>query len=87
VKPYRASEFKFHDQVGMVGLALSRIAWKQFRASRTYNLMVLFQRHPGWQQPATRRNLRFRRFVTADGLIHSAGKTPLKFAVPKREHE
>ena len=34
-------------------------------ASLTYNLIVLFERHLGWQQKVTLRNLRFWLFVTA----------------------
>ena len=75
------------------GLALLTLCLAQFRASEaalslaslTYNLTVLFQRHLGWQQKVTPRNQRFWLFVTAGGLSHPAGKTPLKLAVPKRE--
>jgi hypothetical protein len=75
------------------GFALPTLCLKQFwateaalsLASLTYNLMVLFQRHLGWQQKVTLRNLRFWLFVTAGVLSHPAGKTTLKLAVPQRE--
>ena len=51
-------------------------------ASLTYNLVVLFERHLGWQQKVTLRNLRFWLFVTAGVLSHPAGQTTLKLAVP-----
>jgi hypothetical protein len=54
-------------------------------ASLTYNLIVLFERHLGWQQKVTLRNLRFWLFVTAGVLSHPAGKPTLKLAVPERE--
>ena len=75
------------------GFALPTLCLEQFWASEaalslaslTYNLTVLFQRHLGWQQKVTLRNLRFRLFVTAGGLSHPAGKTTVKPDVPKRE--
>ena len=56
-------------------------------ASLTYNLTVLFERHLGWQQKVTLRNLRFWLFVTAGVLSHPAGKTTIKLAVPERERD
>ena len=53
----------------------------------TYNLIVLFERHLGWQQKVTLRNLRFWLFVTAGVLSHPAGKTTIKLAVPERERD
>jgi hypothetical protein len=75
------------------GFALPTLCLEQFwateaalsLASLTYNLTVLFQRHLGWQQKVTLRNLRFWLFVTAGVLSHPAGKTTVKLAVPKRE--
>jgi len=75
------------------GFALPTLCLEQFWASEaalsldslTYNLTVLFQRHLGWQQKVTLRNLRFWLFVTAGVLSHPAGKTTVKLAVPKRE--
>ena len=54
-------------------------------ACLTYNLIVLFERHLGWQHKVTLRNLRFWLFVTAGVLSHPAGKTTIKLAVPERE--
>jgi len=56
-------------------------------ASLTYNLIVLFERHLGWQQKVTLRNLRFWLFVTAGVLSHPAGKTTIKLAVPTQERD
>ena len=54
-------------------------------ASLTYNLIVLFERHLGWQQKVTIQSLRFWLFVTAGVLSHPGGKTTVKLAVPPRE--
>ena len=75
------------------GFALPTLCLEQFWASEaalslaslTYNLMVLFERHLGWQHKVTLRNLRFWLFVTAGVLSHPAGKTTIKLAVPHRE--
>ncbi len=56
-------------------------------ASLTCNLILLFERHLGWQQKVTRRNRRFWLFVTAGVLGHPAGKTTIKLAVPQRERD
>lgn len=53
----------------------------------TYNLIVLFQRHLGWQQRVTIRTLRFWMFLTAGVLSHPAGKTTIKLALPARERD
>jgi len=47
----------------------------------------VFERHLGWQQKVTLRNLRFWLFVTAGVLSHPADKTTLKLAVPERERD
>ena len=75
------------------GFALPTLCLESFWASEaalslatlTCNLVVLFQRHLGWQAKVTLRNLRFWLFVTAGGLSHPAGKTTIKLAVPPRE--
>lgn len=54
-------------------------------ATLTYNLVVLFERHLGWQQKVTIGNLRYWLFVTAGVLSHPGGKTTIKLAVPERE--
>ena len=77
------------------GFALPTLCLEQFWASEaalslatlTYNPFVLFERHLGWQQKVTLRNLRFWLFVTAGVLSHLAGKTTLKLAVPERERD
>ena len=77
------------------GFALPTLCLASFWASEaalslatlTYNLVVLFQRHLGWQEKVTVRNLRFWLFVTAGVLSHPAGKTTLKLAVPPRERD
>jgi hypothetical protein len=77
------------------GFALPTLCLEQFwateaalsLASLTYNLIVLFERHLGWQQKVTLRNLRFWLFVTAGVLSHPAGKTTIKLAVPKSEQD
>jgi hypothetical protein len=77
------------------GFALPTLCLEQFwateaalsLASLTYNLIRLFERHLGWQQKVTLRNLRFWLFVTAGVLSHPAGKTTLKLAVPVRERD
>jgi hypothetical protein len=56
-------------------------------AELSYNLIVLFQRHLGWQKRVRIRTLRFWMFVTAGVLSHPAGKTTLKLAVPARERD
>ena len=64
-----------------VGFALPTLCLGSFWASEaalslatlTYNLVVLFERHLGWQQKVTLRNLRFWLFVTAGVLSHRAG--------------
>jgi hypothetical protein len=75
------------------GFALPTLCLEQFWASEaalslatlTYNLVILFERHLGWQHKVTIRNLRFWLFVTAGVLSHPAGKTTIKLAVPARE--
>ena len=77
------------------GFALPTLCLESFWASEaalslatlTCNLVVLFQRHLGWQAKVTLRNLRFWLFVTAGVLSHPAGKTTIKLAVPPRERE
>jgi hypothetical protein len=77
------------------GFALPTLCLESFWASEaalslatlTYNLIVLFERHLGWQQKVTLRNLRFWLFVTAGVLSHPAGKTTIKLAVPTRERD
>ena len=77
------------------GLALPTLCLESFWASEaalslatlTYNLVLLFQRHLGWQHKVTLRNLRFWLFVTAGVLSHPAGKTTIKLAVPPRERD
>ena len=77
------------------GFALPTLCLESFWASEaalslatlTYNLVVLFQRHLGWQQQVTLRNLRFWLFVTAGVLSHPAGQTTIKLAVPRRERD
>ena len=77
------------------GFALPTLGLESFWASEaalrlaclTYNLMVLFERHLGWQHKVTRQNLRFGLFVTAGGLSHPAGQTTIKLAVPERERD
>jgi hypothetical protein len=54
-------------------------------ATLTYNLVVLFERHLGWQQKVRIGNLRFWLFVTAGVLSHPGGKTTIKLAVPEQE--
>lgn len=76
------------------GFALPTLCLEKFWASEAalslaslaYNLVALFERHLGWQQKVTLRNLRFWLFVTAGVLSHPAGKTTIKLAVPEREH-
>ena len=75
------------------GFALPTLCLESFWASEaalslatlTYNLVVLFQRHLGWQQKVTMRNLRFWLFVTAGVLSHPAGQITIKLAVPEPE--
>jgi len=75
------------------GFALPTLCLEQFWATEaalslaclTYNLVVLFERHLGWQEKVTLRNLRFWLFVTAGVLSHPAGQTTIKLAVPERE--
>lgn len=77
------------------GFALPTLCLEKFWASEaalslatlTYNLVVLFERHLGWQQKVTITSLRFWLFVTAGVLSHPAGKTTLKLAVPPRERD
>jgi len=77
------------------GFALPTLCLESFWASEaalslatlTYNLVVLFERHLGWQQKVTLRNLRFWLFVTAGVLSHPAGQTTIKLAVPARERD
>ena len=77
------------------GFALPTLCLESFWASEaalslaclTYNLVILFERHLGWQQKVTLRNLRFWLFVTAGVLSHPAGKTTIKLAVPERERD
>lgn len=77
------------------GFALPTLCLEQFWASEaalslaslTYNLIALFERHLGWQQKVTLRNLRFWLFVTAGVLSHPAGKATIKLAVPERERD
>ena len=62
------------------GFALPTLCLEQFWASEaalslaclTYNLILLFERHLGWQQKVSRRNLRYWLFVTA-GVLESSG--------------
>ncbi len=56
-------------------------------ACLTYNLVILFERHLGWQHKVGLRNLRFWLFVTAGVLSHPAGKKTIKLAVPERERD
>ncbi len=56
-------------------------------ASMIYNLIVLFERHLGWQQKMTLRNMRCWLFVTAGGLSHPAGKTTIKLVVRTEERD
>jgi len=77
------------------GFALPTLCLEQFwsteaalsLATLTYNLVVLFQRHLGWQHHVTLRNLRFWVFVTAGVLSHPGGQTTVKLAVPVRERD
>ncbi len=77
------------------GFALPTLCLESFWASEaalslaclTYNLIVLFERHLGWQHKVSLRNLRFWLFVTAGVLSHPAGKTTIKLAVPERERD
>ena len=77
------------------GFALPTLCLERFWASEaalslatlTYNLVVLFERHLGWQHKVTLRNLRFWLFVTAGVLSRPAGKTTIKLAVPERERD
>ena len=77
------------------GFALPTLCLEKFWASEaalslaslTDNLIVLFERHLGWQQKVTLQNLRFWLFVTAGVLSHPAGKTTVKLAVPPRERD
>ena len=77
------------------GFALPTLCLEEFWASEaalrlaclTCNLTLLFERHRGWQQQVTLRNLRFWRFVTAGVLSHPAGQTMIKLAVPERERD
>ena len=77
------------------GFALPTLCLEKFWASEAalslaslaYNLVVLFERHLGWQQKVTLSNLRFWLFVTAGVLSHPAGKTTIKLAVPERERD
>jgi hypothetical protein len=77
------------------GFALPTLCLEQFWASEaalslaslTYNLIVLFEQHLGWQHKVTLRNLRFWLFVTAGVLSHPAGKTTIKLAIPLRERD
>lgn len=77
------------------GFALPTLCLKQFWASEAalslaclaYNLIILFERHLGWPQKVSLRNLRFWLFVRAGVLSHPAGKTTLKLAVPDRERD
>jgi len=65
------------------GFALPTLCLEQFWASEaalslatlTYNLVILFERHLGWQHKVTIRNLRFWLFVTA-GVLRGCLKTP-----------
>ena len=64
------------------GFALPTLCLESFWASEaalslaclTYNLIVLFERHLGWQQKVTLGNLRFWLFVTAGVLSSSRGQ-------------
>ena len=56
-------------------------------ATLTYNLMVLFERHLGWQEKVTISSLRFWLFITPGIVAHPAGKTTIKLAVPPRERD
>lgn len=56
-------------------------------ATLTYNLVLLFERHLGWQQKVTLRSLRFWLFMTAGVLSHPAGQITVKLAVPERERD
>ena len=77
------------------GFALPTLCLEKFWASEAalslaslaYNLVVLFERHLGWQQKVTLSNLRFWLFMTAGVLSHPAGKTTIKLAVPERERD
>jgi len=77
------------------GFALPTLCLESFWASEaglslaclTYNLIVLFERHLGWQQKVTLRNLRFWLFVTAGVLSRPAGKATIKLAVSERERD
>ena len=77
------------------GFALPSLCLEKFWATEaalslaclTYNLVALFERHLGWQQKVTIRNLRYWLFVTAGVLSHPAGKTTIKLAVPQGERD
>ena len=64
------------------GFALPTLCLEKFWATEaalslatlTYNLIVLFQRHLGWQQKVTIHTLRFWLFVTAGVLSHPGGQ-------------
>lgn len=77
------------------GFALPTLCLESFWASEaalslatlTYNLVLLFERHLGWQQKVTLRSLRFWLLMTAGVLSHPAGQITVKLAVPERERD
>src|SRR5208337_2290338 len=50
-----------------------------------HNLIVLFERKLGWQEPVTLGSLRYWLFVTAGVISHAHGRTTIKLAVPQKE--
>ena len=56
-------------------------------ATPACNLVVLFQRHFGWQQKVDVRLVHFRFFVTLGIIAHPPGKTTINFAVPLNERD
>lgn len=77
------------------GFALPTLCLRSFWATEaalalatlTYNLVVLFQRHLGWQTKVTIHSLRFWLFITPGIIAHPARKTTIKLAVPPRERD
>lgn len=77
------------------GFALTSLCLEKFWATEaalslatvTYNLMVLFQRHLGWQSKATMQSLRFWLFNTPGIISHPARKTVIKLAIPPRHRK
>jgi len=75
------------------GYGLPELACKRFWATEAalslgvlaHNLIVLFERKLGWQEPVTIGTLRYWIFVTAGVISHAHGRTTIRLAVPAKE--